>query len=241
MLALRLSRHEDPATALVGTLDLLRRAVPCDGVALRSDGQWKVDGRTPALDGLGRALDWARQQQGSRLPHSERVEDWAMPDANDGLAGVFAIPFGRRDDWLLLFRCEQVEDVVWAGDPHKPMVGTDDGVRIAPRKSFASWRETVRGRSVPWSDGDRQAAERLRWLLQERPWQPLPDEAENVRDMRLFRRRHVIAEQKSRLDQLGALLDGIGHLEDAETARIGERIAELEAELRQLMLGNRVS
>ena len=56
-----------------------------------------------------------------------------------------------------------------------------------------------------------------------------------MRDMRLFRRRHVIAEQKSRLDQLGALLDGLGHLEDAETARIGARIAELEAELRQLM------
>ena len=74
-----------------------------------------------------------------------------------------------------------------------------------------------------------------RWLLQERPWQPLPRDTDNVHDMRLFRRRHVIAEQKSRLDQLGALLDGLGYLEDAQTARIGERIAELEAELRQLM------
>jgi len=164
-----------------------------------------------------------------------------LPDANDGLAGLLAIPFGRRDDWLLFFRREQVEDVVWAGDPHKPMVATDDGIRIAPRKSFASWRETVRGHALPWTDADRAAAERLRRLLQERQWQPLPEDAGNVADMRTFRRRHVIAEQKSRLDQLGGLLDGLGHLEDAQTARIGERIAELEAELRQLMLGNPMS
>ena len=95
-------------------------------------------------------------------------------------------------------------------------------------------------RESDFSNQPRGAAERLRWLLQERPWQPLPEDPGNVRDMHLFRRRHVIAEQKSRLDQLGALLDGIGHLEDADTARIGERIAELEAELRQLMMGNPV-
>ena len=98
----------------------------------------------------------------------------------------------------------------------------------------------MRGHAIPWSEPDRNAAERLRWLLQERPWQPLPEDAANVRDMRLFRRRHVIAEQKSRLDQLGALLDGLGHLEDDETARIGARIAELEAELRHLMHGSQV-
>jgi len=228
---------------------VLAHAVPCDGVALRStsplhshgiamrsDGQWTTRGRTPSLENLSRALEWARGPHGvDRLPNSDHADAWAAPGANDGLAGVLAIPFGRRDDWLLFFRCEQIEDVVWAGDPHKPMVATDDGVRIAPRRSFASWRETVRGRSLPWTDSDRNAAERLRWLLQERPWQPLPDDAHNVSDMRLFRRRHVIAEQKSRLDQLGALLDGLGHLEDEQTARIGERIAQLEGELRQLM------
>ncbi|UHQ20346.1 GAF domain-containing protein [Lysobacter sp. KIS68-7] len=240
-LALRLSGREDLSTSLIGALDLLESAVPCDGIALRSDGQWHTHGRTPTLDGLPHALEWARGQGADRLPATDHAASWLLPDANEGLAGVLAIRFGRRDDWLLFFRREQVEDVVWAGDPHKPMVATDDGVRIAPRKSFASWRETVRGRSLPWSDADRTAAERLRWLLQERPWQPLPDDAENVSDMRLFRRRHVLSEQKSRLDQLGALLDGLGHLEDAETARIGERIAALEAELRQLMLGNSLS
>ena len=34
-----------------------------------------------------------------------------------------------------------------------------------------------------------------------------------------------------RLDQLAGLLDGMGHLGDAETMRIGERIAELRTVL----------
>jgi light-regulated signal transduction histidine kinase (bacteriophytochrome) len=241
MLALRITGQKDSATALAGALELLERTLPCDGVGLRSDGQWTTHGHTPSLEGLAHALEWARRHGGERLPNVDDAALWLLPDANDGLAGLLAIPFGRRDDWLLFFRREQVEDVVWAGDPHKPMVATDDGIRIAPRKSFASWRETVRGHALPWSDADRAAAERLRRLLQERQWQPLPEDAGNVADMRTFRRRHVIAEQKSRLDQLGGLLDGLGHLEDAQTARIGERIAELEAELRQLMLGNPMS
>jgi light-regulated signal transduction histidine kinase (bacteriophytochrome) len=241
MLALRITGQKESATALAGALELLERTLPCDGVGLRSDGQWTTHGHTPSLEGLAHALEWARRHGGERLPNVDDAALWLLPDANDGLAGLLAIPFGRRDDWLLFFRREQVEDVVWAGDPHKPMVATDDGIRIAPRKSFASWRETVRGHALPWSDADRAAAERLRRLLQERQWQPLPEDAGNVADMRTFRRRHVIAEQKSRLDQLGGLLDGLGHLEDAQTARIGERIAELEAELRQLMLGNPMS
>jgi light-regulated signal transduction histidine kinase (bacteriophytochrome) len=236
VLALRLATPGDLGATLANALDVIAQMIDCDGVALRSDGQWTKHGRTPDIDGRSHALDWARARGVERMPSSDTAAAWALPGANDGLAGVLAVPFGRRDDWLMFFRSEQVEDVVWAGDPNKPMVATDDGVRIAPRKSFSSWRETVRGHAVPWSEGDRAAAERLRWLLKERPWQPLPEDADNVSDMRLFRRRHVIAEQKSRLDQLGALLDGLGHLEDAETARIGARIAELEAELRQLMV-----
>ncbi len=236
-LALRLTGQESLSSALAKAMPILAEMVPVDGIALRSDGRWTTQGRAPSPAGLSRALEWARTQGVDRLPAVDHATPWALSDAHDGLAGVLAVPFGRRDDWLLFFRCEQVEDVVWAGDPHKPMVATDDGVRIAPRKSFESWRQTVRGHASPWTEAERAAAERLRWLFQERPWQPLPAESEagNVRDMRLFRRRHVIAEQKSRLDQLGALLDGLGHLEDAETARIGARIAELEAELRHLM------
>ena len=238
-LATRIGAAPDIAQALRDAIGTLAHAMPCDGVALRCDATWTRHGQAPDEAGLARALEWAQaqvQQSGQeRLPASERAQDWSDDDA-DGLSGLLAIPFGRRDDWILFFRREQVEQVNWAGDPHKPMVPTDDGVRIAPRRSFASWQETVRGHAVPWNEGDRRAAAQLRRLLQEYLWQPLPDDSGNVTDMELFRRRHVLHEQKSRLDQLAELLDGLGHLGNAQTDRIGERIAALEAEIRALML-----
>ena len=42
MLALRITGQKDSATALAGALELLERTLPCDGVALRSDGQWTM-------------------------------------------------------------------------------------------------------------------------------------------------------------------------------------------------------
>src|SRR5690606_23335914 len=39
-IALRLSRAADPRLALAGELDLLQRALPCDGIALLQDGGW---------------------------------------------------------------------------------------------------------------------------------------------------------------------------------------------------------
>ena len=236
-LARRIGASAEVAHALHDAIGTLSRAIPCDGLALWSDGAWHLHGETPAQAGLASALEWARAQAHGqdRMPASERAREWSDGHAQT-LAGVLAIPFGRRDDWILFFRREQVEQVLWAGDPHKPMVPTDDGVRIAPRRSFASWRETVRGQAQPWDAGDRRAATQLRRLLQEYLWQPLPEDSGNVTDMEMFRRRHVLHEQKSRLDQLAELLDGLGHLGDAHTARIGERIAALEAEIRALML-----
>lgn len=236
-LALRIGAASDVAQALHDAIDTLAKAIPCDGLALRCAAAWRLHGETPGEPALARALAWAQAQAHGqdRLPASDRRQDWSEDDA-DGIAGVLAIPFGRRDDWILFFRREQVEQVRWAGDPHKPMVSTDDGVRIAPRRSFATWRETVRGHALPWDEGDRRAAAQLRRMLQEYLWQPLPEESGNVTDMELFRRRHVLHEQKSRLDQLAGLLDGLGHLGDAHTVRIGERIAALEAEIRALML-----
>lgn len=235
-LAMRIGASGDVALAMCQAMETLSRAIHCGGVALRCDGSWHLHGETPPAAGLERALAWAQAQAHGqdRIPATDRAMDWAGSDA-DAIAGLLAVPFGRRDDWILFFRREQEEQVHWAGDPHKPKVATDDGVRIAPRRSFATWREIVRGHAEPWSAGDRRAADSLRRLLQEYLWQPLPAEGGNIADLDLFRRRHVLHEQKSRLDQLAGLLDGLGYLGDAHTARIGDRIAALEAEIRSLM------
>jgi two-component sensor histidine kinase/CheY-like chemotaxis protein len=53
----------------------------------------------------------------------------------------------------------------WAGQPNKAAApGTESDV-LTPRKSFEIWKETVRGRALPWSQSDLDAARDLRTSL----------------------------------------------------------------------------
>ena len=231
-LGLRLAAAPDHDAALAEHLPLLRDALPCDGVALRVRGQWRAHGRVPERTYAALSA-WLEATDGTRVAMSHRAADWNGGGDGDGLAGVLAVPLGGGDA-VFFFRAEQWEDVCWAGDPAKAQV-SDDGSRIAPRKSFSAWRETVRGSSVPWADADRRAAERLRLMLREQRRRLLDGDGGGVADLEAFRRQHVLREQKSRLDRLSALLDGLVHLEDRQTERLGERIARLEADLLSLM------
>jgi two-component system, chemotaxis family, sensor kinase Cph1 len=84
-------------------------------------------------------------------------------------------------DYLLLLRRELVETIKWAGNPDKT-VSVDEQGRLRPRTSFAAWKETVRGRSQPWSELELENASLLReQLLRLREAQKLHKSEEHVR------------------------------------------------------------
>jgi light-regulated signal transduction histidine kinase (bacteriophytochrome) len=79
-------------------------------------------------------------------------------------AGVMGISISRVHQHMILwFRPEQVLTIQWAGDPRKEVVSSDG--RLHPRRSFASWREQVGGRSEPWLPSEASAALDLRQAL----------------------------------------------------------------------------
>jgi light-regulated signal transduction histidine kinase (bacteriophytochrome) len=206
------------------------------------DGQVRTSGRVPeAADvpalrqWLARALHADGAGTGGPLLMSDDVAQWRDGASRDGLAGVLAIHIGGGEDWLLLFRAEQVEEVSWAGAPHKALVPSDDGVRIAPRKSFATWRETVRGRSVAWSEGDRRGAERLHRVLHEQRRRSMA-QALQLEALEAQAQRQLLRDQKQRLDDIAALVEGMVHLDTDATRRLAARITRLEADLRRAML-----
>jgi light-regulated signal transduction histidine kinase (bacteriophytochrome) len=58
--------------------------------------------------------------------------------------------------------------VKWAGNPDdKPQTPGPQGMRLSPRVSFETFIESVRGRSLPWSEIEVDAALRLRLLVLE--------------------------------------------------------------------------
>jgi len=55
-----------------------------------------------------------------------------------------------------------VQTVSWGGDPNKPAWEGSAPERLHPRKSFEIWKETVRGRSLPWQATEVETVKELR-------------------------------------------------------------------------------
>ena len=231
----RLSQARDYRAALTDELPLLRETLDSDGAALWLGGEWSHDGRVPASLDIALLMEWVERLGRPVLAMTDKATDWRTDALQaEGLAGLLAINLGTPEDWLFVFRREQVEDVRWAGEPAKALVATDDGTRIAPRKSFAEWKQTVHGCSSDWTDGDRRGAERLHRVLREQRRRLLAP-TEDRGNMERLRRHESQRDRKTRLQQLSSLVDGLVHLDEAQTSRLDERIATLEADLRQLI------
>jgi len=235
-LALRLANAGDARRALAGELELLRCALPADGVALFQDGAWYSAGRAPPAGRIPALMAWLGQASNPGTPAcTDRAGDWGpAAEVADGIAGVLALPVDpAHGDWLFYFRREQVEDVRWAGRPDEPFVVDDDGSRIGPRMSFGTWHETVRGSSAPWTDADLRTASRLGLVLREQ--RRRGGARVDIADLRDRRARPDVRQHHERLVQLSELLDGLIHVSPGESALLAERIARLEDELQSLI------
>jgi diguanylate cyclase (GGDEF)-like protein/PAS domain S-box-containing protein len=97
----------------------------------------------------------------SRLGLIDRCAD----EYASAATGALYIGLGEESgDYLCLLRRELVETVTWAGNPDQA-VSADAAGALRPRTSFAAWRETVRGRSRPWSELQLENAALLREQL----------------------------------------------------------------------------
>jgi light-regulated signal transduction histidine kinase (bacteriophytochrome) len=87
----------------------------------------------------------------------------------DLASGVLASTLSRQRRGLLVwFRPQTMQTVTWAGNPHDaPPAPGPHGRRLSPRTSFELFVESVRGRSLPWSEIEIDAALRLRLLVME--------------------------------------------------------------------------
>lgn len=157
----RMAGAEDWARALTEDADALLGLAAATGAAVRRGGEWVRVGQTPDADGLDALAAWIAGR-GEAVFHTDRLPH-LFPGANAAVAsGVLAVGLGGGD-LLLWLRPEVVRTVEWAGNPEKAVRVGDDGTpRLHPRRSFAAWRETVRGRSLPWLAGEVRAAAELR-------------------------------------------------------------------------------
>jgi light-regulated signal transduction histidine kinase (bacteriophytochrome) len=147
--------------------DLLALAdTPSAGVAIQLGGQWTLLGATPPAEVLSGLVEWlAATSPGFELFSTDALPRLYPPAERwkEIASGLVAISVPKSPhDGILWFRPEVVRTLPWAGDPSKPLVPDARGPRLHPRKSFATWREVIRNRSLPWEPGVLGAARELR-------------------------------------------------------------------------------
>ncbi len=89
------------------------------------------------------------------------LDESAESYANQASGALYVGLSEGSSDYLLLLRQELIETVTWAGNPDKAVNADTEGT-LHPRTSFAAWRETVRGRSRPWTELELENARFLR-------------------------------------------------------------------------------
>lgn len=161
-----IAREENFADALLRYTPGLRDFMGASGLAVALGEQCNLFGDTPTRPQVQELLAWLATR-----PTSEPVfvtdslsTHWpAASEMTEKASGLIAVRLSRMaPHWVLWFRPEVITTVTWAGNPEKPV---EAGMRLHPRKSFAAWEETVRGRSRPWQEAEVEGAHELRLAM----------------------------------------------------------------------------
>ncbi len=145
--------------------DALQPLIPCDGVAVSFDGHVSLNGMTPAAPDLVSLAQLADTWADDTVFATDHI---AACKGGSGIrpsqaAGMLLIAMSRKpNEHLMLFRQERPHEIRWGGDPSKPDPPNGAAASLTPRKSFEAYTQSVRGRSLPFTETERKTAEALR-------------------------------------------------------------------------------
>jgi diguanylate cyclase (GGDEF)-like protein len=164
-----LVNSDEPRAAFLKVGDDLTDVARARGIAVIWKDTVTTAGHVPSEAEVRKLAAWvsARTTDGDVFATDRLAEAYADSGALGPVAAgllATALP-GEHMPVLMWFRPEQVEEINWAGNPHKPMESGESRVGPSPRKSFATWRETVRNRSHAWTATEIGSVEGLRTRL----------------------------------------------------------------------------
>jgi light-regulated signal transduction histidine kinase (bacteriophytochrome) len=159
--------HAEPRVldGLVRRTPNLLDLIDAGGAAVYSAAGCVTIGQTPRADQIRLLVGWLHEKV-----HDEVFATHALAHDYPGAgafveigAGVLAFSLPKPEpEWVLWFRPEVVQTVRWGGDPNKAAEPGDTTGVLRPRRSFALWKQVVRGTSQRFGAADREAAALLR-------------------------------------------------------------------------------
>lgn len=158
-----IAQEQNFVDALVKYTPDLLRFMSAAGAAIFAGGKLTLLGKTPSEAEVLNLLEWLATLELNPL-HVTDCLGAEFPPAQGwtGVAsGLLAVKLSRVEPhYVLWFRPETPATITWAGDPKKT-----EGLALHPRKSFAAWKQTISGKSLPWSESERQGARELQTAI----------------------------------------------------------------------------
>jgi light-regulated signal transduction histidine kinase (bacteriophytochrome) len=188
--------------------DMTRDMIDCDGVAIYRAGSVYLHGSTPPDEQVIALAHHMNAASPSRVFVTDKLSTVYGPCADTAAraAGMLSIPISRVPrDYILLFRRERINEILWGGDPTKVFDQTADGPRLSPRKSFAAFAQLVKGEATPFSDREQRIGEAIRQALIEVILR-YSDGASDERRQATERQELLIAELNHRVRNILALI-----------------------------------
>lgn len=174
-------------------------------------GKYSSVGVVPDMQHMVRLIEVLRQ----KTQNLESAEPYACVSiemiepsfkGNSSTTGVLALRIDNR--LLLWFRPEFVTTIRWGGDPTKWVV--KDGEHLRPRKSFATFVDSVKGKCTPWLRWEVHAAHGLGLLVHD---MLMASDSEDVRSNVLVRlndeRMHTKGEKEAVVSEMWQLMDSV--------------------------------
>jgi diguanylate cyclase (GGDEF)-like protein len=198
---LALSNADDPGALLLRLCPDIQSIVPSHGLAVCRKGSIGTAGHVPTKTHVRQLVAWLDQRLwdvdffATDCLSKEYPAAKAFSRRTSGLLSI--VLRGSDPVTVIWFRAEQVEEINWAGNPHEPGALDARLGSIHPRKSFATWQQTVSEHSQPWEtvevDSASAFALRATFVLQQK----------TVREL-----NHLLSEANERLEAL-ASTDGL--------------------------------
>jgi two-component system, chemotaxis family, sensor kinase Cph1 len=146
----------DPVDELMKRHQTLLEGFRATGAALVKAKSCDLVGLTPMREQVMALAQVLADKMKANHTEAIAVDSVAdqFPKVQEGLqlaSGVLSVSVGP-DMQLMIFRPEQIETVVWGGDPRKQLERKGFEGRINPRASFETWEETIKNRSQPWQE-----------------------------------------------------------------------------------------